>query len=226
MDVLWLRLSKRPGDPTHLLFRVDAGCLFIQIDRGDYWQCAFAIAKGTYETVHEHGLDTLRKEIARLAPHFENRVGELKTWDDVKLLTVTVDRLKRWHMPGLLCIGDAAHAMSPVGGIGINLAIQDAVAAANLLYKGLRSGRVGKDDLARVQRRREPPTKWTQRLQLVIQNQVIAPVLGAAKSIKPPLPLRLMNMFPVLRRIPARFIGIGFRPEHIATPDDPQTLKP
>jgi 2-polyprenyl-6-methoxyphenol hydroxylase-like FAD-dependent oxidoreductase len=225
MDVLWMRLSKRPGDSKEVLFRADAGRLFIQIDRGDYWQCAFAIAKGSYDTLHERGLETLREEIARLEPRLAGRVAELKTWDDVKLLTVTVDRLERWHKPGVLCIGDAAHAMSPVGGVGINLAIQDAVAAANLLYKPLLRGRIATSDLARVQRRRTFPTRMTQRVQLVVQNRVIAPVLGAAKSLKPPLPLRLLNWFPILRRIPARFIGVGVRPEHVRSPDAAETLK-
>jgi 2-polyprenyl-6-methoxyphenol hydroxylase-like FAD-dependent oxidoreductase len=225
MDVLWLRLSKRQGDPAQSFGRFDAGRVLIQIDRGDYWQCAFVIAKGSFDAVRERGLKALREEIARLAPHLADRVDELKVWDDVKLLTVAVDRLKRWWKPGLLCIGDAAHAMSPVGGVGINLAIQDAVAAANILYPALSKGRVAPGDLARVQRRRERPTRATQRFQVIAQERVIAPLLAAKGPISPPLPLRLLRRFPYLRRIPARLIGLGFQPEHVQTPDDKRTLK-
>ncbi len=225
MDVLWLRLSKKPGDPPLSVGRFDAGRLLVQIDRGDYWQCAFVITKGSFDAVRERGLEALRAEIARLAPHLADRVGELTTWDDVKLLTVAVDRLKRWSKPGVLCIGDAAHAMSPIGGVGINLAIQDAVAAANLLYRPLKRGRVSTDDLDRVQRRRERPTVWTQFIQVTAQNRVIAPLLAATGTVSAPLPLRLLQWFPYLRRIPARVIGLGFRPEHVRTPDDEGTLK-
>jgi len=225
MDVLWLRLSKKLGDPPLSVGRFDAGRLLVQIDRGDYWQCAFVIAMGSFDAVRERGLDALRAEIARLAPHLADRVGELTTWDDVKLLTVAIDRLKRWSKPGVLCIGDAAHAMSPIGGVGINLAIQDAVAAANLLYRPLKRGRVSTDDLDRVQRRRERPTVWTQFIQVTVQNRVIAPLLAATGKVSAPLPLRLLQWFPYLRRIPARVIGLGFRPEHVRTPDDEGTLK-
>ncbi len=224
MDVLWLRVSKRPGDPPLSFGRFDAGRVLIQIDRGEYWQCAFVITKGSFDAVRERGLDALRAEIARLAPHLADRVAELKNWDDVKLLTVAVDRLKRWYKPGLLCIGDAAHAMSPVGGVGINLAIQDAVAAANLLARPLKRARVGNGDLDRVQRRRELPTRLTQFIQVTAQNRVIAPLLAAKGQIPTPLPLRLLQRFPYLRRIPARVIGLGFRPEHVKTPDEKRTL--
>jgi 2-polyprenyl-6-methoxyphenol hydroxylase-like FAD-dependent oxidoreductase len=225
MDVLWLRLSKKPGDPPLSVGRFDAGRLLVQIDRGDYWQCAFVITKGSFDAVRERGLDALRAEIARLAPHLADRVGELTTWDDVKLLTVAVDRLENWSKPGVLCIGDAAHAMSPIGGVGINLAIQDAVAAANLLYRPLKRGSVSTGDLDRVQRRRERPTVWTQFIQVTVQNRVIAPLLAATGKVSAPLPLRLLHWFPYLRRIPARVIGLGFRPEHVRTPDDEGTLK-
>jgi 2-polyprenyl-6-methoxyphenol hydroxylase-like FAD-dependent oxidoreductase len=225
MDVLWLRVSKRAGDPAQSFGRFDAGRVLIQIDRGDYWQCAFVIPKGSFEAVRQRGLDALRTEVARLAPHLADRVDELKTWDDVKLLTVAVDRLERWWKPGLLCLGDAAHAMSPVGGVGINLAIQDAVAAANLLYQPLLKGHVTGGDLERVQRRREAPTRVTQRVQVTVQNRVIAPLLAAKGPISAPLPLRLLQWFPYLRRIPARMIGLGYRPEHVRTPDDKRTLK-
>jgi len=219
IDVLWLRLSKQPGDPPRSFGRIDAGRVLIQIDRGDYWQCAFVIAKGSIDAMRARGLDALRAEIARLAPHLAGRVGEIGSWDDAKLLTVAVDRLERWHRPGLLCIGDAAHAMSPVGGVGINLAIQDAVAAANLLHEPLLRGRVEAPDLKRVQRRRELPTKVTQFVQVTAHKRVIAPVLVAHGNITVPLPLRLIQRFPALRRIPARAIGLGLRPEHVRSPD-------
>jgi 2-polyprenyl-6-methoxyphenol hydroxylase-like FAD-dependent oxidoreductase len=225
MDVLWLRLSKKPGDPPLSVGRFDASRLLVQIDRGDYWQCAFVITKGSFDAVRQRGLDALRAEIARLAPHLADRTGELTIWDDVKLLTVAVDRLKRWSKPGLLCIGDAAHAMSPIGGVGINLAIQDAVAAANLLCDPLKRGRVSPTDLDRVQQRRERPTRLTQAIQVTAQNRVIAPLLAATGKVSAPFPLRLLQWFPYLRRIPARVIGLGFRPEHVRTPDDKGTLK-
>lgn len=225
MDVLWLRVSKRQADPSQTFGRFDAGRVLIQIDRGDYWQCAFIIRKGSFDAVRKGGLEALRAEIARLAPHLADRVGELATWDDVKLLTVAVDRLDRWWRPGLLCIGDAAHAMSPVGGVGINLAIQDAVAAANLLYEPLRRSHGSDAALAAVQARRERPTRLTQGVQLTIQNRIIAPLLAATGKVSPPLPLRLLQWFPYLRRIPARAIGLGFLPEHIRSPDDKGTLK-
>ena len=215
MDVLWLRLSKQQTDPGQTLGRVDAGRIFIMLDRNDYWQCAFVIPKGGIEAVHARGLDAFRGEIERLAPFLRGRTQELATWDDVKLLTVAVNRLNTWFRPGLLCIGDAAHAMSPVGGVGINLAIQDAVAAANILVTPLREGGVTLDHLRAVQRRREPPTRKTQRLQVAIQNRVIGNVLSRTTTPKAPFAVRLLGWFPVLRRLPARIIGMGFRPEHI-----------
>jgi 2-polyprenyl-6-methoxyphenol hydroxylase-like FAD-dependent oxidoreductase len=156
--------------------------------------------------------------VAALAPVLADRVGELRTWEDVKLLTVRVNRAPRWHRPGLLCIGDAAHAMSPVGGVGVNLAIQDAVAAANLLARPLREGRLTIEDLRRVQRRRELPTRVTQRLQLLVQRRVIHPVLAGSTPLGVPLPLRALARFPRLRRLPGRLIGLGIRPEHVQTP--------
>ncbi len=219
MDVLWLRVSKQPSDPAESFARFDAGRLLVQIDRGDYWQCAFVITKGSFDAVRERGLDALRAEVARLAPHLEGRVNELRSWDDVKLLTVTVDRLKRWYRPGLLCIGDAAHAMSPVGGVGINLAIQDAVAAANILSRSLALGRLRNEDLARVQARRSFPTRLTQGAQVAAHTRLIVPLLAAKGTIKAPLPLRLLQWFPMLRRIPARLIGLGVRPEHVHSPE-------
>ena len=215
MDVLWLRLSKASNDPGQTLGRIDAGRIFIMLDRNDYWQCAFVIPKGGIDAVHARGLEAFRADIVRLAPFLHDRVHELASWDDVKLLTVAVNRLNTWFRPGLLCIGDAAHAMSPVGGVGINLAIQDAVAAANILVTPLHEGGVTLDHLRAVQRRREPPTRKTQRLQVAIQNRVIGNVLSRTTTPRAPFAVRLLGWFPVLRRLPARIIGMGFRPEHI-----------
>jgi 2-polyprenyl-6-methoxyphenol hydroxylase-like FAD-dependent oxidoreductase len=215
MDVLWFRLSRKPHDPSQTMGRFDAGRIFISINRGDSWQCGFVIPKGQFEEVHRRGLEAFRNNVAELAPYANDRVAELRDWDDIKLLTVRVDRLTEWYRPGLLCIGDAAHAMSPVGGVGINLAIQDAVAAANILAAPLREGRLAVEHLRRVQKRREFPTRVTQWLQLAMQRRIIARVLDDAKPVKPPLLLRLMGYYPVLRRIPARLIGIGIRPEHV-----------
>lgn len=215
IDVLWMRISRRESDPAASLGRLDAGRLFININRGDYWQCAYVIPKGALEQVRAAGLDAFHAEIVRLAPHFADRVGELATWDDIKLLTVAVNRLSRWDIPGMLCIGDAAHAMSPVGGVGVNLAIQDAVAAANILVPVLRRGKATQSDLQAVQKRRNFPTRMTQRAQVLIQNRVISSVLQGAERPKPPLVLRLLQRFPALRRFPARAMGMGVRPEHI-----------
>ena len=218
MDVLWMRLSRRPGDPGQTLGRFDAGRVFVMLNREDYWQCAFVIPKGGLDEIRSRGLEFFRNEIARLAPYLRDRTEELKDWSDVKLLSVSIDRLRRWHRPGLLCIGDAAHAMSPVGGVGINLAIQDAVAAANILAPRFEQGTVCEDDLRAVQRRREFPTRATQAMQVFIQNRVISRVLDRTEKLSLPLPLRLIRLMPFLTRIPARLIGLGFRPEHVRTP--------
>jgi 2-polyprenyl-6-methoxyphenol hydroxylase-like FAD-dependent oxidoreductase len=220
MDVLWFALARRPDDPDDTMGRFDIGVLFVMLNRTQHWQCAYVIPKGTLEPLRARGLEAFRAAVARLQPFVADRVGEIRSWDDVKLLTVQVNRLARWHRPGLLCIGDAAHAMSPVGGVGINLAIQDAVATANLLAPVLAAGAVGEADLARVQARRMLPTRLTQRMQIFVQNRVIAPVLGRAPGdgvLAPPLAVRLFARLPVLRRIPARMIGMGFRPEHVRT---------
>jgi hypothetical protein len=302
IDVLWMRISRKPTDPVQTLGHVDSGRVLVQIQRNDYWQCAFVIPKGGFDAICERGLPAFREEIARLSPYLRERVDELKTWDDIKLLTVVVDRLKQWHRPGLLCIGDSAHAMSPIGGVGINLAIQDAVAAANILAPafqrgavpgvvpvmdalapelsteggtlpaaiamgltlataglpsrqiaspflrgrvdqngGTSEGNVGgsaspendhaasapeleystvtEDDLADVQRRREFPTRMMQRLQVLIQNRVISAVLASKKPFALPWPIKLLARFPILRRIPAYVVGMGFRPEHVQTDD-------
>ncbi len=215
MDVLWFRLSRRPEEGVPPLGRLAAGRIFITLNRGAHWQCGYVIAKGEAERVRARGLDAFRAEVARLAPFARDRVDELASWEDVKLLTVRVDRVTRWHRPGLLCIGDAAHAMSPVGGVGINLAIQDAVAAANLLAAPLRARRVTDRDLARVQRRREWPTRVTQWLQLQVQRRVIGPVLGGSRRPAPPLVVRALARWPRLRRVPGRLVGLGIRPEHV-----------
>jgi len=217
MDVLWFRLPRRK-DAGQTMGRFDAGQIFVMIDRGDYWQCGYVIPKGAHDRIREAGLPAFRERIARLAPIVKDQVADLRSWDDVKLLTVAVDRLSQWYRPGLICIGDAAHAMSPIGGVGINLAIQDAVAAANVLARPLLTRSVTTDHLAQVQRRREWPTRVTQRLQLIIQNRVIAPVLAASSSLEPPLVMRLLDRVPRLRGIPARLIGVGVRPEHVQSP--------
>ena len=218
MDVLWMRLSRRPTDPGQTLGRIDAGRIFVMLNREDYWQCAYVISKGGFDRIRREGLEAFRGEIERLAPYLSDRVSELGDWSDIKLLAVAVDRLRVWHRPGLLCIGDAAHAMSPIGGVGINLAIQDAVAAANILAPRLLRGTVNEDDLRAVQRRREFPTRATQQLQLFVQNRVIGQVLQSTRKLSPPLAVRLLGQWPLLRRIPARLIGLGFRPEHVKLP--------
>ena len=221
MDVLWFRLPKKSSDPDETMGRFDAGRIVVMLDRGDYWQCAFVIRKGAIEETKRAGLPAFRQSIVRLAPAFADRVDELKDWDQIKLLTVAVNRLRRWHRPGLLCIGDAAHAMSPIGGVGVNLAVQDAVAAANLLWQPLKTRTLREEDLERVQRRREFPTRVTQRLQVIVQNNVIDRVLGAGQSLATPWLLRLFAHVPPLRAIPAWLVGRGVRPEHVHTPDAP-----
>lgn len=218
MDVLWMRISRRDDDPVRPLGHVEAGRMLVMINRGRYWQCAFLIPKGTLDDLKQRGIEDFRGQVLRLAPFLGDRVQELRTWEDVSALTVMIDRLREWSKPGLLCIGDAAHAMSPIGGVGINLAIQDAVATANILGKKLFAGEISEHDLATVQRRREWPARATQRLQVLIQNRVIRKVLGAQGDIKAPLLLKMSQKFPYLRRFPARLIGMGFRPEHIKTP--------
>lgn len=219
MDVLWFRLTRRGSDPSDAFGHVGAGKMLVMLDRGDYWQCAYVIAKGGIEAVQARGLDAFRGAIADMSPFLADRLGELKSWDDVKLLSVAVDRLKKWWRPGFLCIGDAAHAMSPIGGVGINLAIQDAVAAANQLAGPLKAGTLSDDDLRAIERRRTFPVRFTQRLQLTIQNQLISRVLASRQRPKPPLLFRLTGRFPILRRVPARLLGMGIRPEHVRTPD-------
>jgi 2-polyprenyl-6-methoxyphenol hydroxylase-like FAD-dependent oxidoreductase len=215
MDVMWMRISRHPTDPAQTLGHFDRGRILFLINREDYWQCAFVIPKGTADEIRQRGLKAFHREIAELEPFLKDRVEELRDWKQVSLLTVRVDRLARWFRPGLLCIGDAAHAMSPIGGVGINLAIQDAVAAANILGPKLRQDNVTECDLQAVQRRRNFPTRATQRFQILIQNNVIRRILGSDKALGVPWVLKLLRRWAILRRIPARVIGLGFRPEHV-----------
>jgi 2-polyprenyl-6-methoxyphenol hydroxylase-like FAD-dependent oxidoreductase len=219
MDVLWMRISRKPDDPGQSLGRINFGRILIMLNRGDYWQCAYLIPKGGSESVKARGIESLRENIVQLAPYLSDRVSELKNWDDIKLLTVKVDRLEKWHKPAVLCIGDAAHAMSPIGGVGINLAVQDAVAAANILAAHLSANQGIAEALEKVQLRREFPTRVTQGMQILAQNRVISRILGVEKPITAPWQLKLVNRWPFLQRLPARLIGLGVRPEHVKTPD-------
>ncbi len=217
MDVMWMHLSKKATDQNAALGFIGAGVILVFIDRADYWQCGFVIAKGAAERVQARGIEAFRNEIATLAPFAADRVNELQSWDEVKLLSVAVDRLDKWFVPGLLFIGDAAHAMSPVGGVGINLAIQDAVATGRIVGAALDSpGPVRDETLEQVQRRRTFPTDMTQALQVFIQRRIIASVLRSeAPPKRAPLVIRVLTSIPGFRRIPAYIVGIGFRPEHV-----------
>jgi 2-polyprenyl-6-methoxyphenol hydroxylase-like FAD-dependent oxidoreductase len=220
IDVLWFRVRRDPATDDTMLARIGRECFMVTIDRGDYWQCAFVIPKGGAETLRERGLEPFLRRVAEvvpaLAPYLAN---DVKSWDDVQLLTVAVDRLLAWSRPGLLCIGDAAHAMSPIGGVGINLAIQDAVATANLLAEPLRSGQPVDDLLDAVRRRRLWPAKATQAVQVTMQDNVLVPVIsGSNTELRVPLPMRLLTVFPPLQRLLARGLGMGLRPEHVETP--------
>lgn len=219
MDVLWFRAGKRVDEEERLFARVDPGKMMVTFDRGDYWQCAYVIVKGEYEAVKARGLPALLDDIARMAPVLKAGLADVKSWDDVKLLTVAINRLTRWTLPGLLCIGDAAHAMSPIGGVGVNLAVQDAVATANLLAARLKDGCPSQDELDTVQRRREFPVRITQRMQVVVQNNIVAAALKPGNAaLKPPLVMRIVTAIPWLQGITARFIGLGVRPEHVHSP--------
>ena len=215
MDVMWTRVSRKAGDPGQTFGRIASGRMLALLDREDYWQLAYVIPKGRAEEVRQKGIGWFREDLVTLLPFLHDRVDELQDWEQVKLLTVMVDRLRKWSRPGLLCIGDAAHAMSPIGGVGINLAIQDAVASANILGPKLLQRVPDDDDVQAVQRRREFPTRATQRMQLMVQNNVIRRVLGSTKPLTVPWVIRVMDWVPWLRRIPARVIGMGFRPEHL-----------
>ena len=222
IDVLWFRVGRDPTGEDSALARIAPGHFVVTIDRGDYWQCAFVIPKGGAESLQRQPIEVFRAQVVATAPLLGPHIGDVRSWSDVKLLTVVVDRLLDWSKPGLLCIGDAAHAMSPVGGVGINLAIQDAVAAANLLADKLRAGgRLTEDDLDEVRRRRLWPTKATQAMQVAIQNNVLVRVMAsrAGEPLEVPLPLRVVTALPVLQRLFARLLGMGVRPEHVRSPE-------
>jgi 2-polyprenyl-6-methoxyphenol hydroxylase-like FAD-dependent oxidoreductase len=219
MDVLWFRAGKNANEDERLFARVEPGQMMVTFDRGDYWQCAYVIAKGQYDAVKARGLPALLDDIARMAPILKSGFSDVKGWDDVKLLTVAINRLRRWTRPGLLCIGDAAHAMSPVGGVGVNLAVQDAVATANLLAAKLASGCPSEAELDAVRRRREFPVKMTQRMQVIAQNNIISAALKPGdQPLKVPLVVRLISAVPWLQGLTARFVGLGVRPEHVHSP--------
>ncbi|TMI83302.1 MAG: FAD-dependent oxidoreductase [Bacillati bacterium ANGP1] len=219
IDVLWMRISRRPDDPEQILGTFDAGKGLVMLNRGDYWQCGYIIPKGTLDGLKQRGIAALRNDILALVPWLHGRVNELEGWDDIKLLTVMVDRLVEWYRPGVLCIGDAAHAMSPIGGVGINLAIQDAVAAANILAPALRGSRTSVEPLRSVQRRRELPTRLTQALQVLIQDRVINPMLTGGAMRTMTMVIWMLRRLGFLRHLLARALGVGFRPEHVRTPD-------
>jgi 2-polyprenyl-6-methoxyphenol hydroxylase-like FAD-dependent oxidoreductase len=217
MDVLWFRFTHKPSDSIETMGRFDRGSILVMLDRGDYWQCAYVIAKGSAEELKAAGIEKFRARIVELMPFVADRVHELATVDDLKLLTVGVERLEKWWKPGLLCIGDAAHTMSPIGGVGVNIAVQDAVAASNILAAPLKEGRLREADLEAVQARRLWPVRATQAMQLFLQNRMIAPTLAGTRPLRPPWPVRLLNAVPFLRRIPARLLGLGVQPEHVKT---------
>lgn len=219
MDVLWFRAGKAPDESERLFARVDPGKMMVTFDRGDYWQCAYVIAKGQYDAVKARGLQALLDDVVRMAPVLKSGVADVKSWDDVKLLTVAINRLKRWTRPGLLCIGDAAHAMSPVGGVGVNLAVQDAVATANILAARLMQGYRPEEELDEVRKRREFPVRMTQRMQVAMQNNIIDMALKPGDGpLRVPAVLRLVTAVPWLQGITARFLGLGVRPEHVHSP--------
>jgi 2-polyprenyl-6-methoxyphenol hydroxylase-like FAD-dependent oxidoreductase len=216
IDVLWFRAGRRPDETENLFARIEPGKMMVTFDRGGYWQCAYVIAKGQYDAVRARGLQALLDDVVRLAPVLRHGIADVKSFDDVKLLTVAINRLSRWTRPGLLCIGDAAHAMSPIGGVGVNLAVQDAVAAANLLADGLTRGCPSEQELDAIRRRREFPVRMTQAMQVVVQNRIISTALkGGDRPLEVPLLLRLISALPWLQGIPARFLAIGVRPEHV-----------
>ena len=214
-DVLWLRLPFQKGDPEQPVARFQGGDFFIMLYRGDYWQCALVIPKGAYNAMKAEGITGFRARLRTVTGFARDRVESVQSFDDVRVLDVRVDRMDEWARKGLLCIGDAAHAMSPVGGVGINLAIQDAVATANILGPAMRKRVPKYSDLKKIQRRREWPTKVIQWFQVQVQNRVLLPHMRARQTPRPPLVLRLLDRCPRLRRIPARFVGVGIRPEHI-----------
>ncbi len=218
IDVLWFSISRNPDDPEHALGNINYGRVIVLINRGDHFQAGLIIRKGSFEEIKKGSLEDFRQIVRRIAPYLGDRVNELKDWEQIKLLSVQINRVKRWHLPGLLCIGDAAHAMSPAGGVGINLAIQDAVATANLLTEAIRERRVSETDLARVQRRREFPTEVTQRIQ-VFAHKGMQKIFEKPGPAVPPWQLKAAVHIPGMQRLIARVIGMGVRPEHVRNPD-------
>src|SRR5215467_13506438 len=219
MDALWFRITRRDSDGADVFGHIEAGALLVMLDRGDYWQCAYVIPKGGIDRVKADGIEAFRNRVVALSPFLSDRVGELKSFDDVKLLSVMVNRLRQWWRPGLICIGDAAHAMSPIGGVGINIAVQDAVAAANRLAAPLKAGTTTSGHLQAIQARRDFPARMTQKIQLTMQNRIIGPALQSTREPKPPLLFKLFDALPRLRRIPGRLLALGIQPEHVQTPD-------
>ncbi|HET7094244.1 MAG TPA: FAD-dependent oxidoreductase, partial [Thermomicrobiales bacterium] len=219
IDVLWFRVSRRDGDTAETGGHIEAGKMMVMLNRGDYWQCAYVIPKGGIDRVKRDGLPAFRDRVVELSPMLRDRMGEIESFDDVKLLTVKIDRLRQWHRPGVICIGDAAHAMSPIGGVGVNLAVQDAVAAANILAEPLRANAVTSQHLAAIQERRSFPMRVIQRIQVIVQNTLLSPALKSDTRPKPPFLLRLIRWLPFLRRLPARIVGLGVRPERVETPE-------
>lgn len=219
MDVLWFRAGKAENESEKIFARVDPGKMMVTFDRGDYWQCAYVIPKGGYEAVKARGLQAVLDDIVRMAPVLKSGISDVKSWEDMKLLTVAINRLDKWAQPGLLCIGDAAHAMSPMGGVGVNLAVQDAVATANLLAATLAQRPPTEAELDTVQARRDFPVRMTQRMQVAMQDNIVAIALKqGTKALRAPLPLRIITAIPWLQGITARFLGLGVRPEHVHSP--------
>jgi 2-polyprenyl-6-methoxyphenol hydroxylase-like FAD-dependent oxidoreductase len=224
MDVLWFRAGRRPNETENLFARIQTGKMLVTFDRGDYWQCAYVIAKGQFDAVKARGLDAFRSDIAGMAPVLDAGMSDVKTWDDVKLLTVAINRLKRWTRPGLLCIGDAAHAMSPIGGVGVNLAIQDAVATANLLAAKLVAlkdsrGCPSEQELDAVRERRTFPVRMTQAMQVAVQNNLISRVIKPGdEPLRVPMFLRIVSSVPWLQALAGRLMAVGVRPEHVHSP--------
>ena len=219
MDVLWFRITRRDSDGADVFGHIAAGALLVMLDRGDYWQCAYVIPKGGIDRVKANGIEAFRNRVVALSPFLADRVHELRSFDDVRLLSVMVNRLRQWWRPGLICIGDAAHAMSPIGGVGINIAVQDAVAAANRLAAPLKAGTTSSGHLQAIQARRDFPARMTQKIQLTMQNRIIGPALQSTRDPQPPWLFKWFDAFPILRRIPARLLALGIQPEHVQTPD-------
>ena len=219
MDALWFRITRRDSDGADVFGHIEAGALLVMLDRGDYWQCAYVMPKGGIDRVKANGIEAFRNRVVALSPFLADRVGELRSFDDVRLLSVMVNRLRQWWRPGLICIGDAAHAMSPIGGVGINIAVQDAVAAANRLAAPLKAGTTSSGHLQAIQARRDFPARMTQKIQLTMQNRIIGPALQSTRDPQPPWLFKWFDAFPILRRIPARLLALGIQPEHVQTPD-------